>query len=113
MKTRREFFKVFAGSCAVLAACIVAPKSLMAAPEPEGILAHWTSVNGVQVPDVVTSGYAQVEQSTWTAYYDSKKRLDNIDSWIRVEQLDKKTGVSMQRRDPKAVDSITVTVRNR
>jgi len=30
MKTRREFFKTLAGSMAVVAACVVAPKSLIA-----------------------------------------------------------------------------------
>jgi len=38
MKTRREFFKTLAGSMAVVAACVVAPKSLMAMPDEEAIL---------------------------------------------------------------------------
>ena len=33
MKTRREFFRTLAGSCAVVAACVVAPKSLIAKEE--------------------------------------------------------------------------------
>ena len=33
MKTRREFFKTLAGSMAVVAACVMAPKSLMAKEE--------------------------------------------------------------------------------
>jgi len=33
MKTRREFFKTLAGSMAVVAACVIAPKSLMAKEE--------------------------------------------------------------------------------
>jgi len=33
MKTRREFLRTLAGSCAVVAACVVAPKSLMAKKE--------------------------------------------------------------------------------
>jgi len=30
MKTRREFFRTLAGSAAVMAACVIAPKSLIA-----------------------------------------------------------------------------------
>ena len=33
MKTRREFFRTLAGSCAVVAACVIAPKSLIAKEE--------------------------------------------------------------------------------
>ena len=33
MKTRREFFRTLTGSMAVLAACVIAPKSLMLGEE--------------------------------------------------------------------------------
>lgn len=67
MKTRREFFKTLAGSCAVVAACVVAPKSLMA--KPATVKAQWAE--GHPKLDYVTSGYAQAVE----------KEPGNIQSW--------------------------------
>jgi len=59
MKTRREFFKVFAGSCAVLAACVVAPRSLMLEPKLSAVpLADLTLDD-----KVVTSGYMRIDSN--------------------------------------------------
>jgi len=80
MKTRREFFKVFAGSCAVLAACVVAPKSLMGKSRSEERLDNldtWITSDDKGITEMpmpagsfselmdpnanrITSGYAQV-----------------------------------------------------
>ena len=73
MKTRREFFRTLAGSCAVLAACVIAPKSLML---------------GEKKLPVVTSGYAHVEERLDTqvvtvATSESKeiKEYDHVMEW--------------------------------
>ena len=53
MKTRREFFRTLAGSCAVLAACVIAPKSLSAQ----------SKVFQIEHPEPynhITSGYANI-----------------------------------------------------
>ena len=55
MKTRREFFKTLAGSCAVVAACVVAPKSLMEKEPP-----IFEPDRSPALP-YATSGYARVE----------------------------------------------------
>jgi len=112
MKTRREFFKVFAGSCAVLAACVVAPKSLMA-KEPENPFNLENVKKGLEKMDYgsstgsfselldpnanrINSGYAQLvdEQenivATWTAtadYYNGDKYPwkypDSNGKWVK------------------------------
>jgi len=56
MKTRREFFKTLAGSMAVVAACVVAPKSLIAEPELKAVPLMDLPLDA----RVATSGYAQV-----------------------------------------------------
>ena len=70
MKTRREFFRTLAGSMAVLAACVIVPKSLMLREE--------------KLP-VVTSGYSHIEE-----------RLNNIDSWITTTGTNE--GISLVTR---------------
>jgi len=74
MKTRREFFKTLAGSCAVLAACVVAPKSLM----PKEV------EDPFHLEVVKKPGLAKVEE-----------RLDNIDSWITITETGE--GISRKR----------------
>ena len=65
MKTRREFFKTLAGSVAVLAACVVAPKSLMAKEEKwkGGFSGTFHGSGGDSLP-YATSGYAQIGDHT-------------------------------------------------
>jgi len=83
MKTRREFFKTLAGSMAVVAACVIAPQSLMGKEEYP-----WRSmsdtIGGKYVPVLETAGYASVEE-----------RLDNIDSWITITETGE--GLSQKR----------------
>ncbi len=62
MKTRREFLKTLAGSAAVLAACVVVPKSLLSNPEQETHELHeWEAGKPTQFEEIeyATSGYAQ------------------------------------------------------
>jgi len=82
MKTRREFFKTLAGSMAVVAACVIAPKSLVATESKYDLPSK--SCHGYK--GYITSGYMHVEE-----------RLDNIDSWINITETGE--GIS-QRRSP-------------
>jgi len=96
MKTRREFFKVFAGSCAVLVACVVAPKSLME-KEPENPFNLENVKKGLEKMDHATSGYVHigpfVEPSgsatvTITGFTESTgypwKYLDSNGKWVKA-----------------------------
>jgi len=68
MKTRREFFKTLAGSMVIVAACVVASKSLMAVPKQTKLENYYKALDSGKankdwIPQPyshVTSGYAQV-----------------------------------------------------
>lgn len=86
MKTRREFFKTLAGSCAVVVACVVAPKSLMA-KEPENPFNLENVKEGLEKMDHVTSGYAQVvdgqgNSTTWTIEHGENVYTTNVNPYL-------------------------------
>jgi len=82
MKTRREFFKTLVGSCAVLAACVVAPKSLMAASKPTNYTAQWNQIE----PEY--NRVAKYEDGNWTTATQAEAELGTDDlPWFTVDKL--------------------------
>lgn len=97
MKTRREFFRTLAGSCAVVAACVIAPKSLIAKPKQETHMLHeWEVVKPVQVEEIdyATSGYASTDP--WQTLIDPKEydhvmQFTNTTGWTTYKSKWKET----------------------
>ena len=83
MKTRREFFRTLAGSFAVLTACVVAPKSLIAKEEK----LPGTEITWSKPFPYATSGYAQIADGSGLG--EDKGTLttstSSDDSWITMQ----------------------------